>query len=179
MSGSSNVWQIVIQKQFQTEYFVNDYHVIAASFAEALDYANDIVAAEKAIFRQSVAFVNMRIKQAVAVTQGTVVPIGGTGSQPVATYLPLYVTARVDFSPAVGRPGRKYLRLPVVSQGTDGQNLTSAAITSIVDNYLNPILGLGVVCKPNADIFVSGGVFAPLQMRQIRRGSKRRLQPII
>lgn len=177
--STPQTWQVVIQKVMDGEYFVNDYHVQAASPTAAKIEALKIVEIEKDIFTVRVGFINFRVRSAASTGQGTVYPLTGAGTVGVTDYYPLYATVRVDLAPEFGRVGRKYLRPPLGMSGGDGKGgLSTAAQTFYRDNYCIPLIALGTVCKPNGQPFVSAGVHPLIQMRQLRRGSKRKA-PII
>lgn len=177
--SSPQTWQVVIQKQLGSEYFVNDYHVQATSPTDAKIKGLQIVEIEKDVHRNIVAFVNMRVRLAPSTGQGTIYPLSGAGDDPIGAYLSLFNVIRVDLAPEFGRVGRKYLRLPIPVAGVNNGNLTPEYRLSLQTGYTVPLLNLGFVCKPNGQVFLSGAVQTAVGMRQLRRGSKRRLQPII
>jgi hypothetical protein len=175
-----DVWQIVIEKNLGTEYWVNDYHVQANDFADAVAAGGDIVAIERNVHTTLVSFTKYRVRPAGSTAQGTVIAVGLNGLAGATTdYLPLYCTARIDMAPASGRVGRKYLKLPISEAAQAGGQFNAGFIDFMGINYITPLLALGVTCKPGGEVFSSMGVVPAVQMRQLRRGSRRRLQPII
>jgi hypothetical protein len=177
--STPQTWQVVIQKQYGTEYYVNDYHVQADSAQAAAVQAELIVEIERAVHATTVSFINYRVKNAASSAQGTVYPIGESGLNPAGAMMPLYNTVRVDMAVEVGRPGRKYLRLPIQMAASSNGQFNSDFLNFMLDFYCLPLQNLGTVCKPNGQLFTLIRPVASVQMRQIRRGSKRRLQPII
>lgn len=177
--STPQTYQIVIQKFLNGEYWVNDYHVQAASPSEAHTRGLAIVAIERSVHKVITAFVNMRVRNAAGGGQGTVYPLGLFGQAGVDDYFPLYCTVRVDMSPEFGRVGRKYLRLPLEEGGATNGTLTASTINFINQSYATPLANLAYVCKPNGQDFVAASAVPGLQMRQLRRGTRRRTQPII
>lgn len=174
------VWQVVIEKQLGSEYWVNDYHIEAPDAIGASTQAGSIVAIERTVHSTLVGFTKYRIRPAGSSAQGTVYPIGLPGqNNGIGAYLPLYNTARIDMAPASGRVGRKYLKCPVSQAAQSDGAFNSGFLSYINTNYCQPLMALGYVCKDNGDLFVTAACQPAVQMRQLRRGSKRRLQPII
>ena len=110
----------------------------------------------------------------------TIVVLSGTGGRATPTdVLPAYCTARVDFGKAVGRPCRKYLRINLGESEQTNGIILAGVVTTITNNYINPLVAMNVVCDDNGDLIINGVVLTPVQMRQLRRGSKRKVGPVI
>lgn len=174
------VWQIVIEKFFNNEYFVNDYHVQESDALNVPTAVGVIANLERAVTPQNVSFTKARYRPAGSSAQGTVMPLGFFGlADAMSNPMPLYCTARVDLAPVSGRVGRKYMRALLNMSSVEQGSIIPATRTFIQTNFVAPLVALGYVCKENGSEFVSGATIAAVQMRQLRRGSKRRLQPII
>lgn len=177
--SSPQTWQVVIQKQIGAEYFVNDYYVQATGLSQARTAGLAIVDVEKILHRNIVSFISMRIRLHPTTGQGTVYALSGTGTDPVDAYMPLFNVVRVDFACDFGRPGRKYYRLPIPVPGQVNGVLTTAYRTGLQTTVNQLITGNYGLCKPNGQAFIAAAVMAPVGMHQTRRGSKRKLKPII
>lgn len=165
----------------QTYYWTNVYHVSAADQASAVAIGNSIVAIEKAVHRTDQTFTKMRVRQTLPdAMSGSIVVLTGTGAIAAAgDSIPPFNCVRVDFGKAIGRPCRKYLRTGL--RETDQANglLLSSYVTAVTTGYSTPLVALGTVCDPDGDLIINGSVMTPVQMRQLRRGSKRKIGPVI
>lgn len=93
--------------------------------------------------------------------------------------LPLWCTARVDFNTTAGRPSRKYLRGAVAEVDIDNGVFTGVMIATRMPNYIAAILLLDAIVDPQGDTFLSGTLAPALQMRQLRRGTRRQATPVL
>ena len=174
-------FQIDVEKQLGQEFWTNVYHVTAADMADAISHGSDIVEIEQTVHTSDVNFTKFR---ASTMTEGdfvfATVPINEPGTNSTGPYLALFNVVRVDFGiEGFGRPCRKYLRCPILeTQQTDGL-LEDAMVTFINENYADLIVGLGFVENPHAVAFINGSTSKIVGMRQLRRGSKRRLAPVL
>lgn len=180
------LFQVDIEKSFllnsvQTVYWTNVYHVNAADQAAATTAGLAIVEIERDVHYNSVIFTKMRARPAVVGSLGNITSLNVTGDRAAAglQMLPLFNTIRVDFNTAVGRPSRKYIRGPIAETDQDGGNLVSAMQTLFSTSFRAPLLALGSYVDVDGEAFVSGQVYVPVQMRQLRRGSKRKTTPVI
>lgn len=179
-------WQIDIEKQAISSgvpvgYFTNVYHVDAASIAAAQAIADAIVLIEKAIFANVHLFVKYRVQETNPVAHsGYLTPLSGVGSRTISgDYLPLFNCVRVDLFPATGRPSRKYLRLFVQESEQANGQLTSGFVTSVNTAYTNPLLATTGLCDPQGQPFIRAVTNPLVAMRQLRRGSRRQLRPVL
>lgn len=175
------LWALDVEKSMGGEYWTNRYILETATLAEATAPAGQIVAAERAIHLDLVTFERYRISDQVPNTDNyVVVPLGSLGLVAAAgsEWLPLFNVVRVDFSPASGRPSRKYLRLPL----TDGQVVNGKLTTThrgiFQDNYAAVVLAVGAYVDVDGQDLVTAQVHPNVGMRQLRRGSKRN-QPVL
>jgi hypothetical protein len=174
-------WQIDVQKQLGTEYWTNVYHCAAANQTAAKAVAAEIVILERQMHRQVVTFTSYRVAPYPGPSEGTIIPIGQPGLLTGTLHLPLFNVLRVDFPAPTGRPSRKYYRLPIGEDDqTDGfiNEATRLTFQSYVDTFF---------AEPESDSLIdvdgqpltSGVVMRAVGMRQLRRGSRRRLLPVI
>lgn len=175
------IFQVDIQKNLDTEYWTNVYHVQAADRAEAATIADDILSAERSIHQTRVVFPSMRIAPYPGPSEGTIVVVGLTGGAPNDPYLPLFNVLRVDFSTPVGRPSRKYYRIPIPESVQENGVLSTSFQTDFSTAYnlaMAPLYG-GQLVDVDGQPLTFGRLIPNVGMRQLRRGSKRRLEPVI
>jgi hypothetical protein len=180
------VYQVDIEKTMvlstgNTYYWTNSYHVVAADQATATGHGNSIVTLEKTVHAANQTFTKMRVRNvSVLGMSPTIVVLSGNGGRSTpADVLPAYCTLRVDFGKAVGRPCRKFLRINLGESEQANGIITGGMIASTLAAYVTPLVTLGVVSDSDGDIITSGTILAPVQMRQLRRGSKRKVGPVI
>lgn len=80
---------------------------------------------------------------------------------------------------ATGRPCRKYYRTYVGEDRSTGQNWEATYVTDSQAALTTQLSFLDVLCDPQGNPVISYLVKVPIQMRQLRRGSKRRITPVI
>jgi hypothetical protein len=174
-------YQIDIQKVLGTEYWTNVYHVSAASLTAARDIMFDIVDEEKKIHHTNVSFDRYRV--ALMPVSGGSFLTGGLSGPGLATGpadVPLFAVARVEFSTGFGRPGIKMYRGCL----TEGDIVDTTALSSGIQTYFNGtwipgLLAAAPLEKINGTGFVGGSLSPTVGMRQLRRGSRRRTEPVI
>jgi hypothetical protein len=174
------VWQVDIQKQLGSEYWTNVYHVDVAGQAQAAAVAEQIAAIEQDIHLTIVTFVNYRVRPYPSGgAPGTVYPLGYNGQNPSGSYLPLWNTLNVVFQAATGRPSRKYLRIPIVEEAQSDGVLNPTYLASFQDNYAEPLQLIPELVDVDGQGFGAIRVLSAIGMRQLRRGSRRRVTPVI
>jgi hypothetical protein len=174
------LWQIDVQKSYGTEYWTNVYHVDRADLAAARDSGDDIVAAERAVHTGDIAFVSMRISPfPIGTGEGTVFPLSLAGQAAAATFLPLFNVARYDMAVGVGRPSRKYLKLPVAEADQENGAWTGPARVRLNVEYSQRIVLVPGLCDVDGQPILTCALNPNVGMRQLRRGSKRKLLPVI
>lgn len=175
------VWQIDVEKRLATEFFTNVYHVDQASQADAIDAANLIVQQERLLHHVDIIVTKYRIATYPGPSEGTIYAVNLPCSGASGAYLPLFNVLRVDFAVGVGRPSRKYYRIAIAETSQENGEFTNAELTAyqgVIDDLMAFGSSVGLVDVDSQPI-LSGNVFRQVGMRQLRRGSKRRLQPII
>ena len=181
MSAGGPLWQIDIQKRLAGEYWTNVYHCVASTPASAQFVADELVTLERGIHMGNVEFVSYRFAAFPGPSEGTVIPIGAFGNGAIASFLPLFNVMRVDFPATSGRPSRKYYRQPVAEANQENGVWIPTALAGFQANFTNfaatPVSSQLV--DVDGQLLQEGRISPSVGMRQLRRGSKRRLQPII
>lgn len=179
-------YQIDIEKTMvlttgTTYYWTNVYHCVAGSNAAAVVIGNSVVAIEKAIHATNQTFTKMRVRQNSPIAMaGSITVLSGNGTRATpADVLPAYNTVRADFTKAIGRPCRKYLRINLGESEQTNGILLAGFVTTWTAGYVAALVALGTICDPDGDIITGGALITPVQMRQLRRGSKRRIAPVL
>jgi len=178
----SGVYQIDIQKVLGSEYWTNRYHVTAGSFTEALAAGEEIAQAERAQTLSSVTFVSLRASVPGPENDSyQVQPLGysgGIGGGSIS--MPLFVVVRVTFSKGPGRPDVKYLKAMANNDSLqDPFNYKDSVVTGINNGYVALVFAVEGLCDAGGNSYVSASVDKRVGMRQLRRGSKKRDEPII
>jgi hypothetical protein len=171
-----------IQKYLRGEYWTNRYILDIASTSAGSVPAGQIVTAERSITIVDVQFVSYRISSiATGDDDYVVVPLETPGQRAISTQaLPLFDVLRVDFGVGQGRPSRKYLRGVLSEQDqTNYGELEASAQTFFSTNYGQPVAAVPEYVDVDGQPILTSSVFKSVGMRQLRRGTKRRLQPII
>lgn len=178
MSGNS-IWQVDIEKQLGTEYWTNVYHVLAGSQGSAKITGDEIVAAEKSFHNSLIGFTKMRVRPYPSQgAQGTIFPLTGNGAYASPQYLPLFCTANVIGAVPIGRPCRKYYRCGIDEALQAGGSLTTQGIDFFTTNLIQ-LNAIEELCDESGQLIDTWTIYPQVGMRQLRRGSKRRVQPVI
>lgn len=177
------LYNVDIEKVLTGEYWTNRYVVFGADLAAAITSANMIYEAERDITKSVVTFTKYRVSdqdpetdtyQIINLnTAGTVAPDGNM--------LPLFNVVRVDFNTTGGgRPSRKYLRLPLYTTevGASGA-LASGILGGVQSEYADVLAALTAYVDVDNQAISSGSVWPFVSMRQLRRGTRRRTEPIL
>lgn len=174
------VWEISIEKQLGGEYWINVYHGDVADQAAAQALGFQIATIESSVHQSTVTFTKYRVRQVGQLAgPGTVYPLGFPGTNGAADSLPLFCVQRVDFAVPVGRPSRKYLKLPVFEAAQSNGTFSQDHLTSINNSYSTPLLNLDGLSSNDGQTFVAIAANPVVGMRQLRRGSRKRTTPVI
>lgn len=175
------IYQITIESYYPAfgEYWTNVYHVSAADIDTAEDAMTPIVNAHKPMLSTGAFITKARVSDMVEGTDiyDTVAyNAAGTRTLPGDT-LPLWMTVRVDFNTAGGgRPSRKYLRGALDENNTTALALSAGLVTA-AQTYAAAIVAITGLVDVDGQSFVNGEVWPAPQMRQLRRGSKKKVTP--
>lgn len=176
------LFSLDIEKELRGEYWTNRYILDGASALSLNGPANSIVVAERDILIPDVEITRYRISSTVVGDDAyIIVPVGQMGTRVVTTQaLPLFVVFRVDFPATQGRPSRKYVRGSIAEgDQTNYGDLEPATITFINNNYGTPVGAVPEYVDVDGQQLGAGICYPNVGMRQLRRGSRRRTQPIL
>lgn len=161
------------------EYWTNRYFVVAANLADAALMVGGIADAEKALYHAGVMITKSHVDDYVEDTdqyQTVIHNMVGTRSTGGATALPLFVVARCDLQVAGGgRPSRKYLRGMLLENDISFTSMETGALSALT-TYIGNIVAAGV-CDPQGQDVTGGAPWQAPAMRQLRRGSKKKVTP--
>lgn len=170
-----------IEKLYQGEYWTNRYILDTANMQDAINAANLILSYERAVTLAAVTFTRYRVSDVdpstdvYTIIQTNVQGSAATGGE----MLPLFNVVRVDFSAGSGRPSRKYLRGVLTENVINFNNISATHISFIENNYAFPLRDLAAYVDVDGQALQTGEVYPFVAMRQLRRGSRRRSQPIL
>lgn len=178
------LYTVDVQKVQGTEYWTNRYVISSATLGAAAIDAEPIIAAEQAIHTWNVRLDRYRVRPLAAGGDNyIIVPLGADGTYnggALASQLQLFNVVRADFAVAEGRPSRKYYRVGLTESMVAGPTLEET-YRALVDAALETMrLDMGGAFVDVDGQAINGAtVFPATGMRQLRRGSRRRLTPII
>lgn len=165
--------------QYTSEYWVNRYFINAATIEDAAVSMNGIRDAERQLYTSFITVTKGHVDDMQPNTDVYLTPtwnMAGTRPAPTGQMFPLFVVARVDLTVAgYGRPSRKYLR-GVLWEGDADINLLEANMLTMLGQYGTNIAAAGA-CDPQGQDIISGAGFPAPAMRQLRRGSKKKVTP--
>lgn len=173
------VTQFEIEKMYNGEYWVNRYF-LSTTIGDSAAAATAILAAERAVTDSRVTFTKMTLRTTAEldyIYATTVINAAGLANNSGADMLPLFAVVRVDFTVTAGRPSRKYLRGLLIEPATLAFDIIPQYITAFQTGYADAIEGVAGLCDPQGDAIVSGVVYPKVAMRQLRRGSKKKVTP--
>lgn len=180
-------FQVDIEKVRDGEFWTNRYFIDRGTLAIANLAAEDIVAGERTFHRTGITFSKMRVRTTTPGDDAFITtPLSGTGEvSPSGNYLPLFNVVRADFSIVQGgRPSRKYYRVglcggdvePGYTFNSSYVNLILTALTDMMDAVA---AGGSPILDPDNQSWEAATVFPQIGMRQLRKGSRRRTEPIL
>lgn len=176
------VYQCDIQKVLAGQYWTNRYHVIGANFEEATQVGQAIAAIERAETISSIFFTSLRISTPQAGDDAyQVTPLSYYGSVVAAgNPLPLFVVVRVVFSKGPGRPDVKYYKGMANKDAlNDAFTYTQNLVAGLTEHLATPLQNIAGLSDALGQAYNLISIDGRIGMRQLRRGSKKKLQPII
>lgn len=175
------VFAVDIEKLLGDERWTNRYLLESETLAAANQVGLTIVEREKDIHYNTVQIVALRTRDTDPSTSVFITtPLQQVGSRGLnnSQVLPLFNCARVDFPAGQGRPSRKYYRGCLTELDINGGNIDFSSVGTVFDTMLGFMAVLPLVDPQGAPL--QEGVLMPrVQMRQLRRGSKRKTVSII
>jgi hypothetical protein len=161
------------------EYWTNRYFT-SDPYTAAGDTIDALVAAHLPMLLNNCILTKVRVDDNVPDTDNfDTVGFNAAGTRTVGAdhRYPLFNTVRVDFDVSGGgRPSRKYLRGALLEGDVNFTTLTSAIITP-ANTFADAIVAIGTIVDPQGNAFLDGVVWPAPQMRQLRRGSKKKITP--
>jgi hypothetical protein len=174
-------FRVTTEKYFATagEYWTNVYWVAANTMADAITAANSLCTAELALYYNHTVLTKARIddgNENTDISNTVIKNQTGTRGANTTDMLPLFICARVDFGATDGgRPSRKYLRA-VLAEGDTGMAALTTGVLTLLANYGLAVVGT-TACDPQGFDLTAASPFTAPQMRQLRRGSKKKVIP--
>lgn len=173
------LFQIDIEKRLGTEFWTNVYLIDAIDLVVASSQALELVDVERAFHLNVVEFTKARASVPGQETDlFNTVPLGQLGLRGAGSdLLPLFCTMRVDFQVFGRRPLRKFYRGVLTEFDVAGSQISNPDLISAVSSAFAPTEGVIV----NDSLQPAGPpiVVIPVQMRQLRRGKRKRTQPVL
>lgn len=175
------LFSVDIQKRLGTYYWTNRYVIQADDLTLATNVVPGLVDTEKMIHATTIFFDKARVSDFVAGNDNfIIVPLSGNGEYAVVgDAYPMFNVVRVDLRVAIGRPSRKYYRTGFGEGEADGDHWSNSyypVLTAAMVQLTTTIAGLVDV---DGQLIVGYAVPNLIGMRQQRRGSKRKLAPVI
>jgi hypothetical protein len=170
------LWEITINKELGDEQWTNVYWVEADTLQLASAEGFQIFSYERAVHYTQVYFRSYRVSDGQPGTDVfVIVPLGTNGLKvPTGDLLPLFNTIRVDFGTAIGRPSRKYLRGCLTEADIQFTTINGGGLAAAIEYSVN-MFELESYKDVDGQDIISGTASPVVQMRQLRRGSKRRI----
>lgn len=182
------LFKVDTQKTYGGEFWTNRYIISAGSIENAQEGGLIIIEAERTWHRTFVHFDKLRVSSftpgddAFIVTpydaDGEVTPSSGG-------VLPLWNVLRADLAvEGFGRPSRKFFRCGLMAGDiTLDFTATGDILSAVVPGITEMIAELQTNVSPLVDVDgqpITGAVsFGLVAMRQLRRGSRRRTEPVL
>jgi hypothetical protein len=170
------------EKLWAGEYWTNRFVIQGPTLADALVTADAIRDIEIAVHTALVTLTKYRVSDQVENTDVyQVIQDNAQGARATnGQALPHFCRVRCDFNAiGGGRPSRKYVLAPLFEAEQDAGVLVNDAIAFYLLNYVSPLVNLVAFVDVDGQGFSGGSVSRQVGMRQLRRGSKRKLLPII
>lgn len=161
-------------RYWTNRYFTSDDWTAAGDTMDAL------VAAHRAILYDNNVITNIRVDDNVEETDNydtVAVNLPGLRSGGGFALLPLFNVARVDFDvTGGGRPSRKYLRGCLAEGDASFTGLEAAMVTQL-NTFGDALIAIGTLVDPQGQAFLDAVPWPFVQMRQLKRGSKKKIIP--
>jgi hypothetical protein len=184
----SAIFKVDIQKLAGAEYWTNVYHLQAEDITSAAEIAGDVIVAyERSIHHTGVTFNRLRTS---TLTPDDLIYIstpltGGGDITPASHANALFDVIRIEIGVSgLGRPSAKYYRGCLQKDDwTGGGALTGTKIDFHQDALAlmtaNVASAGGLMVDPQGQEWASFACATFYGMRQLRRGTRRRTEPII
>jgi hypothetical protein len=175
------VYQVDVEKLYEGEYWSNRYFVERETIAAASVAAEDIAQIERSFHNVNVLFTKVRTSTVALGDDAYIIsPLAVNGQFASGdALLPLFNVLRGDFPKfGGGRPYRKLYRGVLTEDVVIGNVISSGTLTTALNAAQSSFREVPLTTGLGEEL---GNVtwFAPVAMRQLRRGSRRRLLPIL
>lgn len=175
------LFKVDIEKLYQTEYWTNVYYVEADDVASAHVVGAEIAEIERQITDTDVTFTKYRTSDVLPLTDVFITtPLNVPGLRANdAVLLPLFNVLRADLQTAIGRPSRKYLRGVLTEDSIAFNDVIPAMVTAMNTLYAEPLEGVEELRDVDGQTIDNVTINPKVGMRQLRRGSRRSVTPIV
>lgn len=169
------LYRVHVDKRLGTEEWTNRYFVFAPNLADAHSMGKTIMEAERDIHATIVEFIRVRTDDNDKTTEGQFISeelsLFGEGVSS-GEHMPLWNVVVAEFSTGLGRPSRKYLRLPIFEQWQSNGVLSETFRNVIHNGYIVPLALMSTHRDVDNQMFVTGTIRPRVGMRQLKRRRK-------
>lgn len=181
------IFQVDIEKNYISNYWTNRYLLQAATISDARAAGMQIVDAERTFHKSWITFTKYRTRTVIEGDDAFITtPLNLAGTWDVAgDAWPLFNVVRVDLpTNGLGRPSRKYYRCGLSDGNVNNAGVLAPDTVSLFTLTLSDLIEVlnsssSLWVDPDNQIINSAVVFPQVGMRQLRRGSRRKTQPIL
>lgn len=171
--------ELEIEKVYNGEYWVNHYYLNSADLSAAGSPAAAILNAERAFHDSRITFTKFTVRTTADLDYVyTTVPVNlpGLSGAGASDLMPLFVVMRVDMGATAGPPSRKYYRGVLKEDAVTGMQINSAFISGTA-TAVAALAAVTALCDPQGDDIITALINPNVGMRQLRRGSKKKVIP--
>lgn len=172
------LYSLDIEKRLGTEFWTNRYILDADTAGNASNLGQAIVMSELAFHSDLVTFTRFRVS---TMAEGdevyAIIPINQAGQRTANDDLmPLFNTLRMDFTATSGRPSRKFYRGVLYSNDCNGDAVSSdfTAFAADIEGHFKGVEDPVGIVDPQSQLLTNAVVHPFVQMRQLRRGTRKR-----
>ena len=182
------LFKVDTEKSYGSEFWTNRYIVEAGSIENAQEGGLIIIEQEREFHRTFINFTKLRVSTFTPNDDVFIItPYNADGNLVASSggVLPLFNVMRVDLAvEGFGRPSRKFYRTGLMAGDvTLDFTVTGDAINTVVPAVEEMISQLQFNSSPLVDVdgqaITSAVSFGLIAMRQLRRGSRRRTEPVL
>jgi hypothetical protein len=171
--------RLTIEKMYQNETWVNVYW-LAGAIGDNGAAAADIIQAEQAVHYSPILITKARLDDGVEDTDVYAnILINEFGARAIGSsqLLPLFNCLRVDFAAGGGSPSRKYLRGCLSEADVNFMTIDPDGVVGLQGLYGTPVAAVANFVDVDGEDITQATTFPFVQMRQLRRGSKKKTTP--
>lgn len=176
------IFKVDIEKLLLGEYWTNRYLCDAVSLIEARNITGALLAMEREFHNVAVQFTKFVVSDNVEGTDQFIsVPVNLSGLRETAgELLPLFNAVRTYLVGGPGRQAYKQYR-GVLSESDITFNTVVNAVSQDITNAINSFIAAnpGFLVDPQGNAITTASVLNRVTSRQLRRGTKRKQNPIL